>query len=343
MRSATRVASALTNTLEGIVEPVLPVVGRIKAALLAAGGARRAHVGQWADGIRHGALARSRAPDPPPRESDGLGLLGRENPRRARHPRAMRPRDTGRRAVALGRRPAVDSGLWTPQRRFDPSRPSHIFRGQRKGQQNAMPYELKLFSGNAHRPLAEEIAPAAAREGGRCRRRPLLRRRGVRPDQRERARRGCLHHPAHVPAREREPDGAARDAGRLQARVRPPHHRGGPVLRLWPAGQEGAVARADLRQAGGRPHHHRGSEPGPRDRPARRSDPGLLQHPGGPSVRGPRPDRLSRPRKTWRIPSWSRRTRAVSSGRARSPSGSKRDWPSSTSAATVPTSRSSCT
>jgi 4-diphosphocytidyl-2-C-methyl-D-erythritol kinase len=37
MRSAARVASALTNTLEGIVEPVLPVVGRIKAALLAAG------------------------------------------------------------------------------------------------------------------------------------------------------------------------------------------------------------------------------------------------------------------------------------------------------------------
>ena len=37
MRSAVRVASALTNTLEGIVEPVLPVVGRIKAALLAAG------------------------------------------------------------------------------------------------------------------------------------------------------------------------------------------------------------------------------------------------------------------------------------------------------------------
>jgi 4-diphosphocytidyl-2-C-methyl-D-erythritol kinase len=37
MRSAVRVASALTNTLEAIVEPVLPVVGRIKAALLAAG------------------------------------------------------------------------------------------------------------------------------------------------------------------------------------------------------------------------------------------------------------------------------------------------------------------
>jgi 4-diphosphocytidyl-2-C-methyl-D-erythritol kinase len=37
MRSAMRLAAALTNSLEGIVEPVLPVVGRIKAALLAAG------------------------------------------------------------------------------------------------------------------------------------------------------------------------------------------------------------------------------------------------------------------------------------------------------------------
>jgi len=36
-RSAERVAAALTNHLERIVEPLLPAVGRIKAALLAAG------------------------------------------------------------------------------------------------------------------------------------------------------------------------------------------------------------------------------------------------------------------------------------------------------------------
>jgi len=37
MRSAARLAGALTNHLERIVEPLLPAVGRIKAALLAAG------------------------------------------------------------------------------------------------------------------------------------------------------------------------------------------------------------------------------------------------------------------------------------------------------------------
>jgi 4-diphosphocytidyl-2-C-methyl-D-erythritol kinase len=36
-RNAAKVAAALTNTLEGIVEPVLPAVGQMKAALLAAG------------------------------------------------------------------------------------------------------------------------------------------------------------------------------------------------------------------------------------------------------------------------------------------------------------------
>lgn len=37
MRSAARVAAALTNTLESFAEPLLPAVGRMKAALLAAG------------------------------------------------------------------------------------------------------------------------------------------------------------------------------------------------------------------------------------------------------------------------------------------------------------------
>jgi len=36
-RSVGRVAAALTNNLESVVEPVLPVIGRMKAALLAAG------------------------------------------------------------------------------------------------------------------------------------------------------------------------------------------------------------------------------------------------------------------------------------------------------------------
>jgi 4-diphosphocytidyl-2-C-methyl-D-erythritol kinase len=36
-RNVNTVASALTNNLESVVEPVLPVIGRMKAALLAAG------------------------------------------------------------------------------------------------------------------------------------------------------------------------------------------------------------------------------------------------------------------------------------------------------------------
>jgi 4-diphosphocytidyl-2-C-methyl-D-erythritol kinase len=36
-RNVSRVAAALTNNLEAVVEPVLPVIGRMKAALLAAG------------------------------------------------------------------------------------------------------------------------------------------------------------------------------------------------------------------------------------------------------------------------------------------------------------------
>jgi 4-diphosphocytidyl-2-C-methyl-D-erythritol kinase len=36
-KNVTRVAAALTNTLEGVVEPILPAVGRMKAALMAAG------------------------------------------------------------------------------------------------------------------------------------------------------------------------------------------------------------------------------------------------------------------------------------------------------------------
>jgi 4-diphosphocytidyl-2-C-methyl-D-erythritol kinase len=36
-RNVNRVAAALTNNLEGLAEPVLPVIGRMKAALLAAG------------------------------------------------------------------------------------------------------------------------------------------------------------------------------------------------------------------------------------------------------------------------------------------------------------------
>src|SRR5215467_8048419 len=51
-----------------------------------------------------------------------------------------------------------DSGLWTRQRRFDPSRPSHYTVAGPTESEREMSYGLKLFSGNANRPLAEEIA-----------------------------------------------------------------------------------------------------------------------------------------------------------------------------------------
>ena len=95
----------------------------------------------------------------------------------------------------------------------------------------------------------------------------------------------------------------------------------------------------DLRQAGGRPHHRRRRRPRARARPARRADPGLLQHPGGPPLRGPPVlDRLPRARRTCRTRCSSRPTPAAWSARAPSPSGSTRASPSSTSAATAPTS-----
>ena len=53
-----------------------------------------------------------------------------------------------------------------------------------------------------------------------------------------------------------------------------------PVLRLRAPGSQGRAAHADQRQAGRRPDHHRRRVARADDRSARRSDPGLLQHPG---------------------------------------------------------------
>jgi len=60
-------------------------------------------------------------------------------------------------------------------------------------------YELKLFSGNANRPLAEEIAKTLASRWRRGRL-ALLRRRSVRAYQTRTSRPGHLRDPAHVPA-----------------------------------------------------------------------------------------------------------------------------------------------
>ena len=66
-----------------------------------------------------------------------------------------------------------------------------------------------------------------------------------------------------------------------------PDHRGDPVLRLRPLGQEGPAARPDHGPAHRR-HDHRGRRgPGPDDGPPPGPDPGLLQHPGRRADRRP--------------------------------------------------------
>ena len=80
-------------------------------------------------------------------------------------------------------------------------------------------------------------------------------------------------------------------------------------------------------------------QPRARARPARRADPGLLQHPGGPPLRRPgRDDRLPReegPAGSGRR--LARRRRRGARARHRQ-AAQRRAWPSSTSAATAPTS-----
>ena len=89
----------------------------------------------------------------------------------------------------------------------------------------------------------------------------------------------------------------------LQARLGAPRHRRDPVLRLRPPGPPAALdARADQRQGRRQPARGRRRRAPADDGPARRPDPGLLQHPGrqhlrvaGAAVR-PADQALRRPR-----------------------------------------------
>ncbi len=206
-----------------------------------------------------------------------------------------------------------------------------------------MPYELKLFSGNAHRPLAEEIAQhlhvklgdadVARFSDGEV---------YVQINENVRGEDVFVIQPTCPPVN----DNLMELLVMLDAFKRASARRVTAVLPYYGYGRQDRKAQsrvpisaklvADLITTAG-------AEPRARDRPARRPDPGLLQHPGRPSLRGAGPDRLSRARKTWRIPSWSRRTPAAWSARAPSPSGSRPVSPSSTSGATAPTSPCSCT
>ena len=74
--------------------------------------------------------------------------------------------------------------------------------------------------------------------------------------------------------------GAADHDRRVQARVGGAHHGRHAVLRLRSQRQEGPAARADHGAAAREPDRDGGRRPRADDRPARRPDPGLLQHPG---------------------------------------------------------------
>src|SRR5216117_1212189 len=113
----------------------------------------------------------------------------------------------------------------------------------------------------------------------------VCRRRNLRQDRRERARAGCLHHPAHEPAGGKL-YGAVTADRRSAPGERRPHHRGASVLRLRAAGPEGPTARGDQRQAGGETDHPRRSRPRVGNGFSFPPGPGILRYPGGPSVRG---------------------------------------------------------
>ena len=144
-------------------------------------------------------------------------------------------------------------------RRFESSRPSQYFfitsgthtQGDRHARTNAHLFgKFEQEAGRGHLHEARHFR----RQGQRGH---LQRRRDEGGDQRERPRHGRLHHPAHVPARERPRDGAADHHRRPEARIGRPGHGGHPLLRLRAAGPQGRPADAHLGEARRRSHHRR--------------------------------------------------------------------------------------
>ena len=90
----------------------------------------------------------------------------------------------------------------------------------------------------------------------------LLGRRSAGGDRGERARHGCLRHPAHQRTDRRAFHGVAGAGGRAQARFGGQCDRGGAVFRLCPAGPPPAFgAGADHRQGRGQDVHRGGHRP----------------------------------------------------------------------------------
>ena len=81
---------------------------------------------------------------------------------------------------------------------------------------NGNNHKLKVFSGRANRPLAENIARHLGDPLGNVTLGELPRRRDRRPHRGGRPRPRRLRRPADLPAGEREPDGAADHAGRFK-------------------------------------------------------------------------------------------------------------------------------
>ena len=206
-----------------------------------------------------------------------------------------------------------------------------------------MPYELKLFSGNAHRPLAEEIAQHLHVKVGDA---DVARFSDgevyVQINENVRGEDVFVIQPTCPPVNENLMellvmlDAFKRASARRVTAVMPYYGYGRQDRKAQSRVPISAKLVADLITTAGASRVlaidlHAGQIQG------------FFNIPVDHLFAAPRPDRLSRQERPRRIPSWSRRTRAVSSGRAPSPSGSRRGWPSSTSAATAPTSRSSCT
>ena len=146
--------------------------------------------------------------------------------------------------------------------------------------------DLKIFSGSSHPSLTKEIAEFLGIPVGQARLRRFPGQRGLLPDRREHSRRRRLHRPADLQSGGPAPDGAAGDDRRVPPLVGGADHGGDPVLRLRAAGSQGQAARADFGEAGGEPAQRGGHESGADDGSAQGADPGVLRHPGGPSVRG---------------------------------------------------------
>ena len=166
-------------------------------------------------------------------------------------------------------------------------------------------------------------AATSAREPGKRRGLPVRQREHLRQDPGERPREGRLPGPADQPPGQPVDHGTADHDRRVQARQRRPDHRGHPVLRLRPLGQEGPAARPDHGPPDRRHDHRRRRGPGPDDGPPPGPDPGLLQHPGRRADRGPHALELLPPQAASRTPS-SSRTSASPSAPGRSPSCSTR-------------------